>query len=263
MLPNSGTATAPNVVTLSPASGLSPNTTSPANSGNGNSAARAATAPATPAPWIVRGSQFSFNTSSSIPASSAAVGSSHAITGSQFNVAPLGWTGVAATHSVTIVDSANNDVSSAFSVTPSFGNVPSQLWGAQSSSTPDAATQLVPNHLVGLSVVVNPPEIGGSACAVNVAGNLANINLNIKGAVIGVSASAAPAGDIAVNSQTTLAVIVDPNSGIASTATTAARTAIFSALGTLQYAPMTKNDPLTNFAIQAGSSFTAVPLLVA
>jgi hypothetical protein len=263
MLPNSGTATAPNVVTLSPASGLSPNTTSPANSGNGNSAARAATAPATPAPWIVRGSQFSFNTSSSIPASSAAVGSSHAITGSQFNVAPLGWTGVAATHSVTIVDSANNDVSSAFSVTPSFGNVPSQLWGAQSSSTPDAATQLVPNHLVGLSVVVNPPEIGGSAGAVNVAVNLANINLNIKGAVIGVSASAAPAGDIAANSQTTLAVIVDPNSGIASTATTAARTAIFSALGTLHYAPMTKNDPLTNFAIQAGSSFTAVPLLVA
>ena len=263
MLPNSGTVTAPNVVTLSPASGLSPNTTSPANSGNGNSAARAATAPATPAPWIVRGSQFSFNTSSSIPASSAAVGSSHAITGSQFNVAPLGWTGVAATHSVTIVDSANNDVSSAFSVTPSFGNVPSQLWGAQSSSTPDAATQLVPNHLVGLSVVVNPPEIGGSAGAVNVAVNLANINLNIKGAVIGVSASAAPAGDIAANSQTTLAVIVDPNSGIASTATTAARTAIFSALGTLHYAPMTKNDPLTNFAIQAGSSFTAVPLLVA
>jgi hypothetical protein len=266
MLPNSGTATAPNVITLSPASGLTPTATSPASSGNGNKAARAmaaADAPATPATWIVRGSQFSFNTSSSIPASAASVGSAHAINGSQFNVAPLGWTDMSATHAITILDSGNNDVSSAFSVNPSFGNVPSQLWGSQSSSTPDSSSQLVPNQLVGLSVVVNPPEIGGSAGAVNVAVNLANINLNIAGALIGIAESANPEGDIAVNSLTTLAVMVDPNSGIASTATTTARNAIFIALGTLQYAPITKNDPLTNFASQAGGSFSAVPLLVA
>jgi hypothetical protein len=223
----------------------------------------AADAPATPATWIVRGSQFSFNTSSSIPASAASVGSAHAINGSQFNVAPLGWTDMSATHAITILDSGNNDVSSAFSVNPSFGNVPSQLWGSQSSSTPDSSSQLVPNQLVGLSVVVNPPEIGGSAGAVNVAVNLANINLNIAGALIGIAESANPEGDIAVNSLTTLAVMVDPNSGIASTATTTARNAIFIALGTLQYAPITKNDPLTNFASQAGGSFSAVPLLVA
>lgn len=265
MLPNSGTAAAPNVITLSPAAGLTPTTTSPANAGNGNSATAAAD-PTTPAPWIVRGSQFSFNTSSSIPASSASVGGTHAITGSQFNVAPLGWSGVTATHKITIVDSTNpnSDYSSAFSVNPSFGNVPSQLWGTQSGSTPDSAAQLVPNQLVGLSVSVNPPEIGGSAGAVNVAVNLANINLHITGAVIGVSASAPLAGDVAVNSQTTLQAIVDPNSGIASTATTAARTAIFNALGALHYVSLdTKNDPLTNFASQAGGSFTAVPLLVA
>ena len=105
--------------------------------------------------------------------------------------------------------------------------------------------------------------IGGSAGAVNVAVNLTNINLHITGAMLGVSSSAPPAGDVAVNSQTTLAVIADPNTGIASTATTAARTAILTALDTLQYAPSTKNDPLTTFASQAGSSFAAVPLLVA
>jgi hypothetical protein len=170
---------------------------------------------------------------------------------------------MAAEHAITIVDKGNNDVSSAFSVTPSFGNVPQQLWGSQSTSTPDSSAQLVPNQLVGLSVVVNPPEIGGSAGAVNVAVNLASINLDIKGALIGLAASANPAGDIAVNSSTTLAVIVDPNSGIDSPATRAARNAIFSALGTLQYAPATKNDRLTNFASQAGGSFSAVPLLVA
>ncbi len=265
MLPNSGTAAAPNVITLSPAAGLTPTTTSPANSGNGNAdLAAVADDPATPAPWIVRGSQFSFNTSSSIPASSAAVGSSHAITGSQFNVAPLGWSGVTATHNITILDAVGNDYSSSFTVSPSFGNVPSQLWGTQSASTPDSSAQLVPNQLVGLSVVVNPPEIGGSAGAVNVQVNLANINLHISGAIIGVSASAAPTGDVAVNSQTTLQTIADPNTGIGSAPATTARTAIFTALGALNYtSPTTKNDSLTNFASQVGSSFTAVPLLVA
>jgi hypothetical protein len=225
--------------------------------------AAAADAPTTPAPWIVRSSQFSFTTTSSIPASSASVGSAHAITGSQFNVAPLGWTGVGATHSVTILDSDNNDWSSSFSVNPSFGNVPTQLWGAQSSSTPDSSTQLVPNQLVGLLVVVNPPEIGGSAGPVNVAVNLANINLHIAGAVLGISASAPPAGDIAAYNSGTLGIIANPNSGIASTATTTARNGIFSALSSLNYAPATNNDPMTNFGSQAGSSFAAVPLLVA
>jgi hypothetical protein len=264
MLPNSGSADAPNVLTLSPAAGLTPTTTSPANSGNGDAVrAAAADAPTTPDPWIVRGSQFSFTTSSSIPASAANVGSAHAINGSQFNVAPLGWTGVSATHAVTILDSDNNDWSAAFSVTPSFGNVPSQLWGMQSSSTPDSSSQLVPNQLVGLFVGVNPPEIGGSAGPVNVAVNLANINLHIAGAVLGISASAPRAGDIAVYNSGALGVIADPNTGVGSTATTTARNTIFSALGDLNYAPATNNDPMTNFASQAGSSFAAVPLLVA
>ena len=72
MLPNTGTETAPNVITLAPSSGLSPNGTSPANSGDGTIELRrrgAAGDPAPPAPWIVRGSQFGFATSSSIPAS--------------------------------------------------------------------------------------------------------------------------------------------------------------------------------------------------
>lgn len=260
MLPNSGTDAAPNVVSLSPASGLTPAPASPASSASGGSKAAADGAP--PAPWIVRGSQFSFNTSSSVPASSAVVGTSHAFNGSQFNVAPLGWSSMSASHNVTIKDGQNQDVSSSFSVTPTFGNLPSQLWGTQSASTPNPSNQLVQNQLVGLTVLVNPPEIGGSAGVVNVAVNLANANLGLKGALIGVSSTSQPTGDIAVNSGTTLAVIADPTSGIGSNAAASARSAILSALNVMKYAPETENDSMTAFAGDAGSSFTAVPLLV-
>ena len=170
---------------------------------------------------------------------------------------------MSAAHTVTITDSADNDYSWAFSVSPTFGNVPAQLWGTQQSSTPSSDGQLVPNQLVGLSIVVNPPEIGGSAGPVNVAVNLAHENLGLLGALIGVSGSAQPVGDVAVNSQTTIAAIVDPDNGIASPSITTARAAIFSALQALNYAPQSNNDPLTNFASQSGSSLSAEPLLVA
>jgi len=256
MLPNSDTADSPNatVLTLSPASGITPNSTSPPAKADGS-----------PATWFVRGSLFSFTTSSVIPASKATVGSSHSITGTVFNVAPLGWTTVSASHTVAIVDSTTHDASSAFNVVPSFSNLPAQLWGPtpQSSSTPDPANQLVPNQLVGLFVSVNPPELGGSAGAVNVAVNLANVNLDIQNAMIGVHATAQPAGDTATNSQTALSVIADSDKGIGSTPAINARSTLYSALSTLKYAPPTKNDPMTNFASQSGSSFSAVPLLVA
>jgi hypothetical protein len=87
--------------------------------------------------------------------------------------------------------------------------------------------------------------------------------LHIAGAVIGISASAPAAGDIAVNSNGTIGIIVDPNNGIASAPAIAARIAIFTALGDLNYASGLKNDPMTNYASEAGSSFAAVPLLVA
>ncbi len=251
MLPNSGTPDAPNVLTLSPASGITPITTSPANADSPDST------------WFVRGSQFSFTTSSSIPASEATVGGSHQIYGSQFNVAPLGWTNISASHTVTIHDGEDHDLSSAFSVVPAFRNLPAQLWGTQSSSTPDPANQLVPHQLAGLAISVNPPEIGGSAGAVNVAVNLAYVDLEIANGLIGVSAMAQPAGDTAVNDPTTLSKIADSGQGIGSSAAAAARATIYSAISGLNYAPQTKNDAMTNFASQAGCSFAAAPLLVA
>ena len=275
MLPNTGDSTKPNVLTLAPAAGLTSPTTSPSNSDKskvgsslraavpGSVRANAAGDPIpVAAPWIVRGGQFSFKTSCSVPASSATVGRAHAFNGSQFNVAPLGWTGISATHELTIQSSTKVDASPAFQVTPSFANVPSQLWGSQSSSTPDGANQLVPNQLVGLSLVVNPPEIGASAGPVNVSVNLASVELAIGGGLIGLSATAQPVGDIAVNSSTTLSVIANPGTGVGSTTAAQARGGILTALGDLGYAPQTKNDPMTNFASQAGSSFMAVPLLV-
>ncbi len=233
MLPNSGSASSPNVLTLAPSSGLSPNTTSPSNSGSGLGATPAA-------PWVVRGSQFGFSTSSAIPASTATIGSGNnarQFNGSHFNVAPLGWTAVTATHAITIVNSAGTDYSAAFAAIPAQRDLPSQLWGVQQSSTPDASSQLVPNQLVGTLVSVNPPAIGGSAGPVNVEVNLANVNIGLANSILGVSGSAQPEGDIPVNGPNTVSIIADPNTGIGSVATTAARTAIYNALQRLDSGP--------------------------
>jgi len=259
MLPNAGTADSPNVLKLSPASGLSPQTTSPATSTQQTAAASVHDAPAA---WVVRGSQFGFTTSSSVPASSATVGLAHSFNGTAFNVAPLGWSGVTASHSVTILDSGNQDVSAAFSVTPVRSSVPAQLWGTQTSSTPSGDAQLVPDQLTGLSVLVNPPQIGGSAGPVDVLLNLSSTDIQQPNAVIGVSVGAQPQGDVAVNSPTTITAIADPTTGIASATATSARGAIFSALQNAGYAPQTANDPMTQFGAQIGCALSAEPLLV-
>ena len=260
MLPNTGTESTPNVLSLAPAAGLSPNTTSPSGS-NSNTPAATADA-ATPAPWIVRGSTFGFSTSSPIPATTATVGRSYTFNGSTFNVAPLGWNGVSATHAVTITDANNKDVSAAFSAVQVQRNVPSSLWGAPPAQTPSSDQQVVPNQIVGVTVNVNPPLIGSTAGPVNVAANLEATPLNLPGATLPISSSAQPSGDLAANSQQTISLIADPQKGIAAGDTVSARNAIFAALQTLGYAPATTNDPMTNFANEIGCALAAEPLLV-
>jgi hypothetical protein len=260
MLPNTGTKTEPNILSLAPSGGLLPNTTSP---GNGNSQkAAAAAGDTTPAPWIVRGSQFGFSTSSPIPATTATVGGTYTFNGSKFNVAPLGWSGVSATHAVTITDADNNDVSSAFTAIQVQKDLPSSLWGSPPSKTPRGDAQLVPDQIVGVTVQVNPPQIGSSAGPVNVEVNLEGTPLNLPGATLPIKESAQPSGDIPENSQTTISIIADSNSGIASSTIVTARNSILAALQGVGYAPATANDPMTNFANQIGCALAAEPLLV-
>lgn len=253
MLPNSGTATAPNVVSIAATTGLLPVTTAPA---------------AATAPWTVRGSTFGFATTTAVPASAATVGAAHAFAGEPFAVFPLGWTGVTATHVVTIVDSTGTDWSAAFAVAPQLGAVPAALWGAPPTKngqpvTPNGGDQLVASQLVGVAAQVLPPQIGATAGAVDVDAYLASYDLDLPGADLPLSSGAPPTGDIPVDTGTAVASIADPTTGIASANAIAARLAILTGLGALGYAPTTANDPMTRFTADLGGAFADEPLLVA
>ena len=260
MLANTGTDAAYNVLTLKPATGLL-STPQSSNGGAGQTGDNGGGS----TPWVVRASSFSFSTGTPIPSTTVSVGSWSA-QGDSFNVHPLNWTGVTATHEVTITDEGGNDVSAAFTPTPVYNSVPSSLWGSPPESNgqpqvPPGNNQLVTGQIVGLSVSVNAPSTGNTAGPMDVQENLETDNLGLSGAVLPLSASAPPAGDVPVNSQNTIATIADPNNGIASVTATAARLAIFNGLTSLQYGP-DDNDAMNNFANEIGCSLAGEPLLV-
>jgi len=258
MLPNAGSTASPNVLSLNPVSGLTPTSTQPPTS-------TASEDTATPATWIVRGSHFAFSTSSTIPATTATVGDTYTFnTGSTFNVAPLNWSTISATHTVKIQTAAGSgDFSSSFTVTQTLQSLPSSLWGVQSTSTPDASTQLVPNQMTGVMVQVNPPQIGSSAGPVNVELYLEGVSMELSGAVLWISSTTQPSGDIPLNSLNTISTIANTaGNGIASAGTITARNNIFAALKTAGYQPNTSNDPMTNFANDIACAFNAEPMMV-
>jgi hypothetical protein len=263
MLPNTGTEAAPNVVKITPGAGLATDTTSPPGSGP----RRVADDPAPPGPWIVRGSQFGFATSTSIPVTTATIGGSQAFHGSTFNVHPLQWTDVSATHVLTVTDSGGNDRSTSFQAAAVTNGVPASLWGSPPESkdgpqVPSGKDLLVPNQIVGVSLQVNAPQIGASAGAIDIFANLSSVDLGLPGANLPLNSSASPHGDIPVYSPNTVSVIADPNHGIAATTTVTAREAVYTSLGTLGYAPPFSNDPMTRFAAAAGCAFAEEPLFV-
>jgi hypothetical protein len=277
MLPSNGTS-GPNPISISPAAGLHPATTSPP-SGNGASSARpgraaaAADPPSAPAPWIVRGGTFAFTTNSAIPATTMTAGGAYTFNGTPFNVYPLvasnpAWQNVTATHAITItpVDNTSSDMSGAFSAVPVIKSVPASLWGSPPGSggqpqVPSGDQQLVANQIVGVQMTVNPPQIGASAGPVDVATSLAFDPLPEHG-VLPLIATAQPTGDVPTFSATAIGVIASTTSGIGAPSTVATRSNILTALRSMSYAPTTANDPMTLFAAEAGCAFAAVPLLV-
>ncbi len=262
MLPNAGTSGATQLISLKAASGLI------VGGSNGGASARQGAADGDGA-WSVRGSTFGFTTAIPVPISSATVGSAHAFTGSSFNVYPLGWGDVSAAHAITITDAQGNDCSASFDAAPSLASVPAALWGSPPEDqngnpvTPAADQQLVTGQITGVSVTVKPPGTGNTAGPVNVAQELAYDDLELSGAVVPLSAGAVPSGDVAVNNQTTIGIIADATSGIASPSIAAIRSSLLQGLSAAGYAPPTANDPMTGFAGRIGHALAASPLLVA
>jgi len=258
MLPNTGSDAAVNVLKLSPAAGLTPNGTAPLKQN--------AMAEEEASPWIVRGTMFSFSTSSSIPATTATMGEAH-FTGDKFNVYPLvklnsQWNGVSAALGVKIYDLVDKkDYASSFEAVDVQGGVPAAIWGAPPESNdgkpqvPDAKQLLVPKQLTGLSIQVKAPEVGNSAGYIEVQTNLKFDDLGLPSAVLPLSSKAVPTGDVPANSAVTISTII---AGIASST---ARDTIFNALRAVNYAPDT-NDSMTHFRDQLGCQLNAEPLLV-
>lgn len=282
MLPNTGSNKQDNILNLTPSAGVLPGGTTPAGAGLRAIAGTAGFEPAArrgraqrtqqtadqPGVWLVRAGEFAFNTSSPVPATTARVGETYSFRGDTFNVYPLKWKNVSASHLVTIQGSASNDVSSSFEASAVLNNVPASLWGSPPEDAkgrpqvPAGNKLTVPNQTVGVSVRVKAPGTGRTAGAIDVAANLAYNDLNLPGAVVPISASAPAKGDLPVNSKITIAKIADPHSGIASAGTTLTRNTIFRALQDMGYAPDSENDPMSKFAAEIGCAFAANPLLV-
>jgi hypothetical protein len=64
------------------------------------------------------------------------------------------------------------------------------------------------------------------------------------------------------NSQTTISTIADAQSGINSSSGIQARSAILTALQSVNYAPTTANDPMARFVQEIACVLAAEPLLV-
>lgn len=261
MLPNTGSDSAVNILKLSPATGLIPNGTAPLKQN--------ALTEDEQQPWIVRGTMFSFSTSSSIPASTATMGAAH-FNGDKFNVYPLvklnsQWNGVSAELGVKIYELVHKkDYASSFEAVDVQGSVPAAIWGAPPEDNegkpqvPNAKKLLVPNQLTGLSIQVKAPQVGESAGYIEVQTNLKFDELGLPSAVLPLSSKAVPTGDVPANSGVTISTIVN---GIASSTVTSTRETIFNALRAANYAPDT-NDPMTHFRDQLGCQLNAEPLLV-
>jgi hypothetical protein len=272
MLPNTGSSAALNVLKLSPTTGLIPDGTAPlkqSRTARTPAGVEPESAPPNDAHWVVRGTMFSFSTSSSIPATTATIGGAR-FSGDKFKVYPLvklngQWNNVSSALAVKIQSLPDNrDYSSSFEAVGVQGGVPAALWGTppedQSGNpqVPDATKLVVPNQLTGVSVQVKAPRVGSSAGHINVQTNLKFDELGLKSAVLPLSGEAASAGDIPANSPVTVSTIVK---GITSTKASGARDAIFKALRAANYAPDT-NDSMARFRDQIGCTLSAEPLLV-
>jgi hypothetical protein len=228
-------------------------------------AAMGAAAPAQPSsdgkPWVVRGSSFSFTTATPVPASRIIVGSTYDQTFSDLDVRPLAVTGLTSTHTLSVTDTNDEDVSSAFDIEPVLANVPSSLWGTPQSgqSVPSPNAQLVNGQAVGLTLTVKPPITGTTAGAIAVDGVLAHDNLNLPGAELSLSPTARPAGPTASVDASALATVTGA-SGIASAAAVAARQALVSALGAAGITVGIGTNP-AGFARDAGTYLVEEPML--
>ncbi|MCI5209979.1 MAG: hypothetical protein D3910_14545 [Candidatus Electrothrix sp. ATG2] len=271
MLPTTGNDG--HLLSITAVSGLHAQATSPANTPTTSqqvmTANDASTGTQQPKTWTVRPSTFAFNTQVPIPSSKLIVGSTYTFHGDLVNVRPLNtgssgpdWKNIHSTHTITI-KTGNNDCSLDFIVSLQRQALPKSLWGSETgsrTSLPDSE-QTVAEQIIGATVRAKPPMIGCTVGPVNVLAALAHDDLGLDKALYPLSVTADATGTAATNSATTISIIANDNSGIASSTMVTQRQTILTDLQAIGYAPATANDSMKNFVRQIGTNFCTEPLL--
>ncbi|WP_372497827.1 DUF6603 domain-containing protein, partial [Streptomyces clavuligerus] len=106
--------------------------------------------------WVVSADGFSFSTTTAVPASKATAGT-RTVDGKLLDIRPMEATGIDSRHTLTITldDRPFDPHARDWIITENTSAVPQALWG---TGDPDAHDSLVPGQLLGLTVVVPPPQ---------------------------------------------------------------------------------------------------------
>ncbi|HLO03997.1 MAG TPA: DUF6603 domain-containing protein [Symbiobacteriaceae bacterium] len=216
-----------------------------------------------PKVWIVRPGTFSFSTASAIPATQLFLGTKSTTPyqqGKKLDIQPMQVTDLTATQRVSLVGTASGEVdliAAGWSVSTNTGNVPTALWGAQTGTNVPSGDSLLQSQLTGLTLVAPPVKPGPSIGPVDVNANLSYDPLSPDGG-LPLTNGVSPSGPTPQTSDQTIRII---ETGLMASGTVSARTDLFTALQSLGADPLT-NGSLTNLAAQAGSLFSAEPLIL-
>ncbi|RLV04501.1 transcriptional regulator [Streptomyces griseocarneus] len=211
--------------------------------------------------WVVSADGFSFSTATPVPASRITVGSTVVPGGKRLDIRPMGVTGLASEHTLTVRlgdDEGFDPVGRGWTVETVTSNVPQALWG---TGDPDTERPTVPGQVIGLTVTVPGPQDGYSP------GEMTDIALGFEELAPSHALPVTP-GDLPTGPQskawqpgqepTSIGAVA---TGIAATAVPA-RDALHAELVALGVAPPS-HDRLDGFAALAtAGTFTAEPLTI-
>ncbi|WP_327116400.1 hypothetical protein OHB12_04485 [Nocardia sp. NBC_01730] len=224
-------------------------------------------------PTLVSSDGFTIATAAVIPATEITLnGKRFAGTGeATANIRPMDKQGVRSVHKVSVwlgdVTEPGTrsvfdpeDEENGWTVTVVEEDMPKSLWGDKLNEPTDVldGDGLLTGSLAGLRFEVPPPTLGDTLGPVS---STAFIIEPQQPALLP-PRGAAPEGPVPVADPRSIAAIIDPQSGIDSSAARAGRAAVYGALDALGFAPGA-DGPLTMFTDQAATYFTDAPLTAA
>ncbi|MFI6284015.1 DUF6603 domain-containing protein [Streptomyces sp. NPDC051018] len=211
--------------------------------------------------WVVSADGFSFSTTTAVPASQATAGTK-TVDGKPLDIRPMDVTGVDSLHTLTVTldDRPFDPHARGWIITEDTSAVPKALWGAGEPEESHTHESLVPGQLLGLTVVVPPPQDGPTP------GEMTDVSLGHEDLApsdaLPVTPADPPTGPVPERWQGGTPTPIATIAGTVATTTVPARNALHTELTALGLAPPGHHDALDGFAARAASTFTAEPLTI-